>query len=140
LRVESQRAPQFIDLTDDVVATVASSGVRNGQVVVFSRHTTAAIRINEREPELLKDLEQLLHRLAPPEGRYFHNDLSVRTVNLTEDECPNGHAHCQHLLLSTSEVIPIVDGELQLGRWQRIFMIELDRPRTREVDVQVHGM
>jgi secondary thiamine-phosphate synthase enzyme len=58
---------------------------------------------------------------------------------MTEDECPNGHAHCQHLLLGTSETIPIVDSELLLGRWQRIFLIELDRPRERQVFVQVQG-
>ena len=56
-----------------------------------------------------------------------------------EWSCPNGHAHCQHLLLGTSENIPIIDGQLQFGRWQRIFLIELDMPRPREVLVQVIG-
>jgi secondary thiamine-phosphate synthase enzyme len=80
-----------------------------------------------------------LERIAPREGDYKHNDFVIRTANMTEDECPNGHAHCQHLLLGTSETIPIAEGELLLGQWQRIFLIELDRPREREVIVQVQG-
>ena len=58
---------------------------------------------------------------------------------MNEDECPNGHAHCQHLLLGTRETIPIVQGVMDVGRWQSIFFIELDHPRQREVVVQVFG-
>lgn len=58
---------------------------------------------------------------------------------MEEEECPNGHAHCQHLLLSTSETIPVLEGRFVLGVWQRIFLVELDRPRSREVVVQVLG-
>ena len=139
LRYETVRAPQFIDITDDVEEVVASSGVSDGWVTVFSRHTTAAIKINEHEPELLKDLSRLLVSVAPEGGTYFHNDFTVRSVNMNEDECPNGHAHCQHLLLSASETIPLVDARLMVGRWQRIFLIELDHGRARDVVVSVMG-
>ena len=139
LKLESKKAPEFIDITQQVLDCVANAGVAYGFVVVFSRHTTAAIKINENEPLLLQDMEQFLERISPRNGNYKHNDFTVRTVNMTEDECPNGHAHCQHLLLGTSETIPVVDGILQFGRWQSIFMIELDRPRAREVVVQVMG-
>ena len=139
LRYETARAPQFIDITDDVERVVASSGVTDGWVTVFSRHTTAAIKINEHEPGLLKDLSQLLVSVAPESGVYFHNDFTVRSVNMNEDECPNGHAHCQHLLLGTSETIPLVDARLMVGRWQRIFLIELDHGRARDVVVSVMG-
>jgi len=108
-------------------------------VLVFTRHTTAAIEINEDEPLLMEDLKQFLLRIAPRDGNYKHNDFFIRTANMTEDECPNGHAHCQHLLLGTSETIPVVDSELLLGRWQCIFLIELDRPRERQVFIQVQG-
>lgn len=136
---ETTRAPEFIDLTDDVVRFVRESRVQNGCVIIYSRHTTAAIKVNENEPLLLKDMEQFLERMAPRDGDYGHNDFSIRTVNLEEDDCPNGHAHCQHLLMSTSETVPVIDGELQLGRWQRVFLVELDRPRSREVVLQVLG-
>ncbi len=139
LTYATARAPGFVDITDDVREVLARSGVRDGFVIVFSRHTTAAIRVNEAEPLLLKDMEIMLERIAPAGAYYQHNDLSIRTVNLTEDEDLNGHSHCQHLLMGASEAIPCAAGELLLGVWQRIFLIELDCPRTREVIVQVVG-
>ena len=111
LHYETMHPLQFIDITDDVERVVANSGVTDGTMTVFSKHTTAAIKINEHEPELFKDLSALLSSLVPESCSYFHNDFTVRWVNMVEDECPNGHAHCQHLLLGTSETIPIMDGK-----------------------------
>lgn len=139
LHIQTPGAPEFVDLTDDVYRIVAESGVRSGQVTVFSRHTTAAIKINESEPLLLDDMRDFLTRIAHPEAKYRHNDFNVRTVNMCEGECANGHAHCQHLLLSTSETIPVIDGQPALGIWQRVFLLELDRPRPRQVVIQVFG-
>jgi secondary thiamine-phosphate synthase enzyme len=139
LQYETVYPLQFIDITDDVEHVVATSGVKDGAVTVFSKHTTAAIKINEHEPELLKDLSQLVSSIAPEGRYYFHNDFRVRWVNVVEDECPNGHAHCQHLLLGASETIPLLDAKLMFGRWQRIFLIELDHPRKRDVVVSVMG-
>jgi secondary thiamine-phosphate synthase enzyme len=139
IRRIASEAPEFIDITADVVRAVEESGIREGTVLVFSRHTTAAVKINENEPLLLRDMARFLEEAAPREGNYRHNDFVIRTANMTEDECPNGHAHCQHLLLGVSEAIPVSDGKPLLGRWQSIFLIELDRPRAREVVVQVQG-
>jgi secondary thiamine-phosphate synthase enzyme len=136
---QTLRAPEFIDLTDQVQRIVQQSGVRDGQVTVFTQHTTAAIRINENEPELLRDFADFLERVAPVDAKYHHNDFTVRTVNMTDDECANAHAHCRQLLMAASETIPIVDGEMCLGTWQRVFLIELDHPRERTVIVQVLG-
>ena len=135
--LHSTRAPEFIDITDEVVSHVRESGAKDGLVCVYSKHTTAAIKINENEPLLLKDMEAFLERLAPQDAYYGHNDFSIRTVNMTEDECPNGHAHCGHLMLGSSETIPLIGGELQVGTFQRIFLIELDRPREREILISV---
>lgn len=132
-------APEFIDITQAVADVVEASGVREGSVTVFTRHTTAAVKINENEPLLLGDMARFLERSAPRTADYRHNDFVIRTVNMTEDECPNGHSHCQHLLLSASETIPIADGQALLGQWQSIFFIELDRPREREIIIQVQG-
>jgi isopentenyl-diphosphate delta-isomerase len=126
---------QFLDITEDVAAVVARSGVRQGLVHVYSRHTTAAVRINENEPLLLADFQRLLGRLVPP-GGFEHDDLA-RRVNVPPDEPMNGHAHARHLLLATSETIPVVDGRLDLGSWQRVFLIELCSARARQVSVQV---
>ena len=139
LTVPTTKAPQFIDITEDVRELVRQSGLRNGLVVIFSRHTTAAIKLNENEPLLLQDMEQFLERVSPRLAEYKHNDFTIRTVNITEDECPNGHAHCQHLVMSSSETVPLVEGELVLGKWQSVFLVELDHPRTREVLVHVLG-
>jgi secondary thiamine-phosphate synthase enzyme len=140
LEIDTAHAPQFIDITDEVIDIVRGSGVRFGQVTVFSAHTTAAIKLNEHEPLLLDDMCRMLEQVAPSNGTYDHNDFSRRTVNMEEDECENGHAHCQHLFLGTSETVPILSGELTLGQWQRIFLIELDRPRARRVLVNVVGV
>jgi secondary thiamine-phosphate synthase enzyme len=140
LIISTSEAPEFIDITDDVARIVKDSGAAFGYVTVFSSHTTAAIRVNENEPLLLQDMAHRLHEIAPHNGDYGHNDFTRRTVNLDEDECANGHAHCQHLFLSTSETVPILDGKLALGTWQRIFLIELDHPRERRVLVNVLGL
>ncbi len=142
--VETDRAPAFFDITEKITDVVARSEIENGFVVIFSKHTTAAIKINEAEPLLRKDMECFLERLAPKESYYGHNDFAIRTVHMHEDECPNGHAHCQHLMLSTSEQVPLIDGEMTFGEWQRIFLVELDvdmveLPKKRDVVVQVVG-
>lgn len=131
---------EFIDITDDVRGVLERSGVAYGQVAVFSRHTTCAIIVNEHEPLLLNDMARVLSRLSPAGDYYEHNDFSIRTVNMTEEECANGHAHCQQLLLGNSETIPAHEGELQIGHWQRIFLVELDHARPRTVFVQAMGI
>ena len=132
---------QFVDITDDVAAAVRSTGVRDGIVTIVSRHTTMAVRIQEDEPLLLEDLLSFLRRLAPSNVHYQHNDFRVRTHHMHDDESPNGHSHCLQFLLGTSETVPVMDGELLLGQWQRIFLVELDGPRPkREVLIQTVGV
>jgi len=131
---------QFVDITDAVASFVRQAGLTKGLVQVFSRHTTAAVRIQEDEPLLLDDLRRFLARLAPPDANYGHNDFRVRTQHMHPDERPNGHAHCLQLLLGSSESVPVMNGQLQLGAWQRLYLVELDGPRPqREVHVQVLG-
>ena len=144
LKVRSETSPEFIDITDEVEEFIESSGVLNGIVVVFSKHTTAAIVIQEDEPLLLDDFRNLLDSIASSDAKYSHNDFDVRTVHMHDNECPNGHSHCQHLTLGSSESVPVVDGKMALGEWQRVFMVELDGEKAqqigyREVVVQVLG-
>jgi len=138
-RVKTKCAPEFIDITDWVAECVTKSEISNGFVVVYSKHTTAAVKINENEPLLLDDMANFLEKIFPRDHSYKHNDFEIRTVNMTEDESPNGHAHLQHLLLGTSETVPVIDGAMQFGTYQSIFFIELDRARPREVMVQIVG-
>jgi isopentenyl-diphosphate Delta-isomerase len=132
-------AGQFLDITDDISAVVRASEVRRGLVHVYAMHTTAAIRINENERLLMQDFRRLLDRIAPAGGVVYEHDDLPRRPDVPPDEPMNGHAHCQHLLLSTGETVPIVDGRLELGRWQRIFLVELCAARERRVTVQVLG-
>ena len=139
LCVQTKKGPQFVDITDWVLEAARDSTIQNGFAIVFSRHTTAAVRINENEPLLLSDMEEFLERVAPANARYNHNDLAHNGNNGGDPEEPNGHSHCQQLLLGASEAVPIVNGQLLLGHWQRLFLVELDRPRAREVVVQLVG-
>jgi secondary thiamine-phosphate synthase enzyme len=141
LKFATHEPIQFLDITEDVHEVIRDSGLRDGTVTVFSRHTTAAIRVQEDEPLLLEDLRAFLTRCAPPEDHYRHNDFRVRTVHMHDDESPNGHSHCLQMMLGTSETIPVEDGRMQLGQWQRVFLVELDGPRPRrEVLVQTVGV
>ena len=139
LKLNSKQAPEFIDITEWVRQCVSKSQVDNGFAVVYSKHTTAAVIINENEPLLLADMEKFLEKISPRNDDYQHNDFQIRTVNLTPDESPNGHAHLQHLVLGSSETIPVIGGKIQFGQYQSVFFIELDRPRAREVLVQIVG-
>jgi secondary thiamine-phosphate synthase enzyme len=127
---------QFIDLTDYISKHLTMNAVESGTVTVFSRHTTAAIKINEAEELLIEDFKKMLRELIPSERDYNHNDMSRRKPPIAPDERPNAHSHLMHLLLSTSETIPVIDGRLALGTWQRVFMVELDGPRKRQVMIR----
>jgi secondary thiamine-phosphate synthase enzyme len=133
---------QFVDVTNDLRGLVSRSEIQNGMALVYSPHTTCAVLINERERGFIQDFGSLIESLVPLGGAYRHDDLEARTENLEDDphNIPNGHAHCRQALLgSASQAIPIVQGELQLGRWQRVFFLELDRARDRRVLMQVMG-
>jgi secondary thiamine-phosphate synthase enzyme len=139
----TEQRSQLIDVTDDVVDVVERSEIQNGMALVYSPHTTCAILINEPEDGFHADFDGMLERLAPSAGDayYRHDDLSIRTQGLEEDTAlyPNGHSHCRSGILSSSQTIPVVDGRLTLGRWQRIFFCELDRARPRKFFVQIIG-
>lgn len=139
IRIRTTRATEFIDITGEIHECVAASAVGTGIVNVQSLHTTAAIVVNEHEPLLLSDFSTLLARAAPLRGFYRHDDLRARTVNLMPDERANGHSHCRALILGASASLNIVDGRVMLGRWQRIFLAEVDGPREREISVVVSG-
>src|SRR5207237_8457842 len=94
----------------------------------------------DADPLRHKALRNSLNPMPPANAHYRHNDFRLRTVHMHDDESPNGHAHCLQLMLGTSESVPVADGELLLGTWQRIFLVELDGPRAaREVIVQALG-
>jgi secondary thiamine-phosphate synthase enzyme len=139
IRVATGQAMEFIDLTARIEALAAEAGIHAGLVNIQSLHTTAAIVVNEHEPLLLVDFGDLLARAAPKDAPYRHNDPNARNLPLAPGERPNGHAHCHALLLGSSASLNFAEGRLQLGRWQRVFLVELDGPRVREVSVLILG-
>ena len=139
LSVRTTRPTEFVDITDEVEHFVAASGIHTGIVNIQSLHTTSAIVVNEHEPLLLSDFTPLLGRAAPFRAFYRHDDAAARTVNLMPDERANGHSHCRALLLGAAASLNVVDGRVRLGRWQRVFLVELDGPREREVSMVVSG-
>jgi secondary thiamine-phosphate synthase enzyme len=146
IELETEAGIQLYDITTSIQEFLTSTPVKNGQVLVFSRHTTTALTINENEPRLFDDIKAYLKNLAPEGallvgGRtysYRHNDLHLRP-NIPADEPMNAHSHLMAITLSTSEIVPVVDGKLALGTYQSILLFELDGPRKRTVFVQVSG-
>jgi len=123
---------EFIDFTEAVRAWVRASEIRDGLLTVTSPHTTARVTRNEREPALQQDMLRFLERLAPAGASYGHDLAPV-------DDRLNAHSHLLGLLLPASETIPVSDGELLLGGWQALFLVELDGPRPRR-EVHLHLM
>ncbi len=119
------------DLTDDIVAAVAESGVQQGQALVFTPGSTAAITTIEFESGAVTDLKRAINELAPTGSHYDHD---ARWGD------GNGYSHVRAALLGPSLTVPIVDGELMLGTWQQIVLCDFDnRPRNRRIIVQVIG-
>ncbi len=124
MKIDTNLAVELIDITDNVIEEVNKSSIRSGICVISTPHTTTAIIINENEPGLLSDMFNLLNKLVPPGAGYDHDRIDN-----------NADSHLRAMLLGSSETIPIVDGKLVLGTWQRIFFVELDGPRQRKANI-----
>lgn len=128
LTLSTTRATEVLDLTAEVREAVRASGVRDGQCLVFVPHATAAVALNENDdPNIGTDLLDALERMVPTRAGWRHDRIDG-----------NAAAHIKAAIVGPSETIPIVDGELLLGRWQNVFLLELDGPRrARRVLVTV---
>ncbi|KAA5599493.1 secondary thiamine-phosphate synthase enzyme YjbQ [Blastochloris sulfoviridis] len=124
---------EIVDITGRVRDWVTACGVKDGLVTVTSLHTTARVNVNEREPQLQRDMVTFLKRLVPRDGDWLHNLAAV-------DGRDNAHSHLLGLFMNSSETIPVGGGDLVLGGWQSIFFIELDGPRDRRgLELQLLG-
>jgi secondary thiamine-phosphate synthase enzyme len=140
LHFTTTHGSEFWDLSDFVRDVVNRSGVRHGQVTIHTPHTTTTIVLNESETGFLNDYRRLMDALVPVDTYYEHDDHDLRTENLQEDEYENGHAHCRQMLVGSASVtVPVVDGEILLGQWQKILFAELDQARERRVVVHAQG-
>jgi secondary thiamine-phosphate synthase enzyme len=122
---------EIVDITGKVSEIVRGSKVRNGLVCVFVVGSTAAVTTVEHEPGLVADMRDAMERLYPRDEDYEHHQRWGDG---------NGHSHIRASFVGPSLTVPIVNGELQLGTWQQIVFMEFDnKPRTRELSVQVLG-
>jgi secondary thiamine-phosphate synthase enzyme len=129
-----------LDITPEVLEVVRASGIANGNVLVFSPHTTCCILIASAGPSTRAAIEHLAGQIAPEDAYYAHDDLDIRTENLVDNELPNAPAHLAHIFIGkASECVPIIDGELALENEGRILFVELDSSRQRRYGVQVMG-
>jgi len=122
--VRTRSRNEFIDITETVRERLRAKGIRDGACLVYAPHTTAGITINENaDPDVQRDLQAQLSRIAPQEGLYRHAE-------------GNSDGHVKSSLVGASQLIPIEGGRLALGQWQAIYFCEFDGPRTRRVYLQ----
>ena len=123
-------------ITERIQSFLDTSQQLEGVVCASTKHTTTALIINEMEERLIMDLERWLEELAPPLQGYKHDDLHLRE-NIPEDEPKNAHSHMQALLLGNSISVPFKNGNLQLGQYQDVILVELDGPKERNVVISI---
>jgi secondary thiamine-phosphate synthase enzyme len=120
------------EITDQIDSKIDKCGIQNGTVTVFVQHTSCSIVIMENaDPTARRDLEEFFDRLVPEDADYFTHDAEG------SDDMPS---HIRMVLTRTSETIPIMDGRMQLGTWQGIFLFEhRRRPHRRKVLITMMG-
>ena len=161
-KYQTKYRQEFITITADVESAIRKSGIKRGTVVIQTHHTTCGIWINEDEKNLIgptevlgyeSDLRKVLDNFASPMHDYGHNDVrhaenpkGKRNTHLCEpdengviNECINGHAHAQALMIHPSISLIVEDGKLFKGRWQEVMLVELDHDRERQVSFLVSG-
>ena len=139
ISISTNKEFDIIDITDRIKEIIQQSEIQNGLINIQTLHTTATFLLNEKEPLLLQDIKNHLVKLSPKDLDYNHDDFTRRTVNMCNDECANGYAHCRAIHFPVNICLNVVSGQLQLGQWQRIMFIELDRARKRNIQAQVMG-
>jgi secondary thiamine-phosphate synthase enzyme len=130
--VKSEGEDQVIDITEEVRQVVSAGRLASGVATVFVVGSTAAMTTMEYEPGLAVDFPEMLERVAPKSGVEYEHQRRWHDGN--------GHSHVKASLVGPSLSIPFVDGELVLGEWQQVVLVEFDiRPRSRKVVVQLMG-
>lgn len=131
LSVKTQGNCDIIDVTTQVRDILLATELKDGSITVFSIGSTASISTIEYEPGLKQDLPELLEKFIPSGKKYHHNDTWGDN---------NGHSHLRSTLFGCSQTFPFVNGEILLGTWQQVILIDFDeRPRTRKIIVQIMG-
>jgi secondary thiamine-phosphate synthase enzyme len=132
LRITMQGGTQVENITKQVQQALLESRLKTGIVTVFAKHTTASVLIIEDEPGIRADTKTMWDRLVPADPNWQHN-----TRNPGED---NAHSHLRAQMQGVSQTIPFTDGQLTLGSWQQVVVVDFDtRSRTRDLVLQIVG-
>jgi secondary thiamine-phosphate synthase enzyme len=127
----------FKDITFDIRRVLTDWKAQDGIVTVYSLHTTSCVKILENELLSLADIKLHLEGLAPEGYEYLHDNIDLR--NVPPEERINGVAHVRSLYFPHSVQIPVFEGKLLMGEWQTIFLVDLDGPRERKLQVIFTG-
>ncbi len=119
----------YVHITPQVEAAVVKSGIKEGMVLVSAMHITSGVYVNDNEDGLIHDIDEWLEKLAPFRKEYKHHETG-------ED---NGDSHLKALLIHHEVILPVTNGKLDLGTWQRVFYAEFDGQRNKRVIVKVMG-
>ena len=131
LTFDTQGDGDIIDVTPYAQKAIDNAAFADGLCTVFVAHSTCGVTTMEFEPGCNLDLNAVLEGIAPQDREWEHNIRNGDT---------NGHSHARAALLGPSVTIPIRDGELLMGVWQKLVMIDFDdRPRSRKVVIQLLG-
>lgn len=143
-RTEQRR--EFVRITEDVAKAVGEAGIAEGMVLVSAMHITAAVWINDDEPGIQADALEWLDKIAPPSWRAPENDVARELLpdpgDYRHHRCggeDNGDAHLKNLLVHHQVIVPVTDGQLDLGPWQQIFYCEFDGRRSKRLVIKVMG-
>ena len=126
----TSKRQEFVRITEQVAAIVKASGVVDGTVLVSAMHITAGVYVNDWEEGLIEDFQTWLEKLAPSGLDYRHHQTG-------ED---NADAHLKRTIMGHQVVLPITDGNLDLGPWEQVFYAEFDGQRKKRVVVKVMGL
>lgn len=125
MEVKTSKRVEVIDITSRVKDEVKKAGVEDGIAVVYTKHTTTAITINEGESGLKEDVLDAVEKVIPQGAGYRHDRIDN-----------NADSHLRAMFIGNSVTIPVVSGSLDLGTWQSILFIEFDGPRSRRVGIK----
>jgi len=129
VEVRSERRGEYIDITTEIEKMIDKSEVRNGVVIIHELHTTAALTIQENDTSVHEDTKEIMDKLVPLDREYRHS----------YEGNANAAAHIKNQIFGSNLAIPVIDGKIALGTWQRIFLIELFETRHRKIAVSIIG-
>ena len=129
LSFQTQKRREYLNITSEVARVVEESGIKEGMVLVSAMHITAGVYVNDAEQGIIQDIDEWAENLAPYRADYRHHNTGEG----------NGDAHLKSLLIHHQVIVPVTNGQLDLGPWQQIYYAEFDGRRRKRVIIKAMG-